>query len=116
MVDNTIRLNINVILNKFGEPKPEMAEVQTDFEIKWFEQNQFTPLYGKAEFSNALCSFGTKLVQLLKNETLNRGAIPFYGTSLSNLHSWNIAINAGFYPAWVEIATIENCTENGGIL
>ena len=51
---------------------------------------------------------GTTLVQLLKNETFRRGAIPFYGTSLSNLHSWNIAINCGFYPAWVEIATIEN--------
>ncbi|MCI8316475.1 MAG: GNAT family N-acetyltransferase [Lachnospiraceae bacterium] len=50
---------------------------------------------------------GTKLVQLLKNETFRRGAIPFYGTSLSNLHSWNIAINCGFYPAWVEIETVE---------
>ena len=51
---------------------------------------------------------GTKLVQLLKNETFRRGAIPFYGTSLSNLYSWNIALNCGFYPAWVEIETIEN--------
>lgn len=50
---------------------------------------------------------GTGLVQLLKNETFRRGAIPFYGTSLSNLHSWNIALNCGFYPAWVEIETKE---------
>lgn len=27
----------------------------------------------------------------------------FYGTSVSNYHSWNIAINSGFRPAWVEI-------------
>ena len=46
---------------------------------------------------------GTYLVALLKNEIIARGAIPFYGTSLSNYHSWNIAINSGFYPAWVEI-------------
>ncbi|MBQ8821210.1 MAG: GNAT family N-acetyltransferase [Lachnospiraceae bacterium] len=145
-------------------PKQQVVEVRRDFEIRWFEQSQLAPLYGKPEFSNALCScfkperpdmlavaamdgeeivglagcsadtqlfwqigidvlpgyrgkgMGTKLVQLLKNETFRRGAIPFYGTSLSNLHSWNIAINAGFYPAWVEIATIENCVENGGIL
>ncbi len=49
----------------------------------------------------------TTLVKLLKDETFRRGAIPFYGTSLSNLYSWNIAIHCGFYPAWVEIETIE---------
>lgn len=46
---------------------------------------------------------GTFLVTLLKNEILRRGDIPFYGTSLSNYHSWNIALNSGFKPAWVEI-------------
>lgn len=51
---------------------------------------------------------GTTLVQLLKNEVFKRGAIPFYGTSLSNLHSWNIAINCGFYPAWVQISAMDN--------
>ena len=34
---------------------------------------------------------------------LEEGNIPFYGTSLSNYHSWNIALNSGFRPAWVEI-------------
>ena len=46
---------------------------------------------------------GTYLVTLLKQEILKRGDIPFYGTSVSNYHSWNIAINCGFRPAWVEI-------------
>lgn len=46
---------------------------------------------------------GTYLVSLLKQEIINRGDIPFYGTSVSNYHSWNIAINCGFRPAWVEI-------------
>jgi len=50
---------------------------------------------------------GTYLVTLLKNEILNRGKIPFYGTSLSNLASWGIALNCGFYPVWIEISTIE---------
>ena len=46
---------------------------------------------------------GTYLVTLLKNKIEEMGDIPFYGTSLSNYHSWNIAINCGFKPAWVEI-------------
>jgi len=50
---------------------------------------------------------GTYLVTLIKNETEKRGKVPFYGTSLSNLHSWGIALNSGFSPAWVEIQTKE---------
>ena len=46
---------------------------------------------------------GTYLVTLMKNKILERGEIPFYGTSVSNYHSWNIALNSGFRPAWVEI-------------
>lgn len=136
-------------------PNPATGEVNIDFEVRWFEPEDIKGLYGREEFSNALCEkyiperpdvlavgamqgdrivglagcsadtelfwqvgidvlpefrgrgMGTKLVKLLKNEVFRRGAIPFYGTSLSNLHSWNIAINCGFYPAWVEIETIE---------
>ena len=137
-------------------PKTDVTEPKSDFTVKWFEQEEIAALYGRAEFSNALCDrfkperpdvlavaamqgeeiiglagcsadtklfwqigidvlpeyrgrgIGTKLVQLSKNEVFRRGAIPFYGTSLSNLYSWNIALNCGFYPAWVEIATAEN--------
>jgi GNAT superfamily N-acetyltransferase len=46
---------------------------------------------------------GTNLVILLKNEILKRGKVPFYGTSESHFHSQNIAINAGFFPAWAEL-------------
>lgn len=46
---------------------------------------------------------GTYLVTLLKNKILEQGNIPFYGTSVSNYHSWNIALNCGFRPVWVEI-------------
>ena len=43
------------------------------------------------------------LVTLLKNETFRRGAIPYYGTSLSNLTSWKTALSSGFAPAWIEV-------------
>ena len=46
---------------------------------------------------------GSFLVGLLKEEVLRRGGIPFYGTGVSNYHSWNIALNCGFCPAWLEI-------------
>ena len=46
---------------------------------------------------------GAYLVATLKTAIEERGDIPFYGTSLSNLHSWNIAIKCGFRPAWVEL-------------
>lgn len=46
---------------------------------------------------------GTKLVNLLKNEILKRGKVPFYGTVESHFHSQNIAINAGFFPVWAEL-------------
>lgn len=53
---------------------------------------------------------GTYLVTLLKNKILENGDIPFYGTSLSNYHSWNIAIKSGFKPSWVEIGSKKSCS------
>lgn len=47
---------------------------------------------------------GTLLVRGLCNEVQKRGAVPFYGTSLSNIHSQNIACSCGFVPAWVAVS------------
>lgn len=46
---------------------------------------------------------GTNLVTLLKNEVLKRGKVPFYGTVESHIFSQNIALKAGFVPAWAEV-------------
>lgn len=46
---------------------------------------------------------GTNLVALLKQELLKRGKVPFYGTAESHVVSQNIAIKAGFFPAWVQL-------------
>ena len=48
---------------------------------------------------------GTLLVRGLCHEVQKRGAMPFYGTSLSNIHSQNIACQCGFAPAWVAVST-----------
>lgn len=54
---------------------------------------------------------GTILVKLLKNETFRRGAIPYYGTSLSNIGSWKIALASGFLPMWIEAESLV-CEDN----
>ena len=43
------------------------------------------------------------LVTLLKNEILEQGILPFYGTSMSHLASQRVALASGFLPAWVEL-------------
>ncbi len=48
---------------------------------------------------------GSMLVRLLKNEVIRRGHLPYYGTSMSHIASQNVAIRAGFRPAWAEIVT-----------
>ncbi len=75
-----------------------MAGCSADSRIMWQIGIDVMPSYR----GNGI---GTALVGLLKNEIFNRGAIPFYGTSLSNIYSQNIAINCGFYPVWTEIST-----------
>lgn len=137
-------------------PDTGLCNPQIDFDIAWFEKEDIQSLYGREEFSNALCDeyheerpdmlavgamkgtdiiglagcsadtklfwqigidvlpeyrgagIGTKLVAALKDEIFRRGAIPFYGTGLSNIFSQNIAVNCGFYPAWVEMEQCVN--------
>lgn len=44
----------------------------------------------------------TVLVDLLRAEIQQRGIVPYYCTGVANLFSRNVAINCGFFPAWVE--------------
>ncbi len=43
------------------------------------------------------------LVQLLRNDVLAAGRLPFYGTSISHLESQRVALKSGFLPAWFEL-------------
>lgn len=136
-------------------PKPEITELRTEWKLRWLEQEDIAPFYGREEFPNALCDrfrperpdvlavvalegetilgmagcsadtpelwqigidvlppyrgrgIGTALVTLLKNEALRRGKLPYYGTSLSNVYSWRIALASGFIPAWIEAESRE---------
>lgn len=46
---------------------------------------------------------GSTLVEILKNEILKLGKLPFYGTSMSHIASQRVALKAGFLPAWAEL-------------
>ena len=48
---------------------------------------------------------GKMLVSLLKNEILNKGRLPYYGTSMGHIASQKVAIGSGFVPAWAELVT-----------
>ncbi len=75
-----------------------MAGCSADTKIFWQIGIDVMPQYqGKG--------IGTALVGILKDEIFKRGAIPFYGTAPTNIHSQNIALNCRFFPAWTEIAS-----------
>ncbi len=46
---------------------------------------------------------GTTLVTLLKNELIDMGKLPYYGTAMSHTVSQRVAVKAGFLPAWSEL-------------
>lgn len=46
---------------------------------------------------------GAMAVSLLSREVMRRGALPFYGTSMSHIASQKVALRAGFEPAWTEL-------------
>jgi len=48
---------------------------------------------------------GTMLVAIVKNEALDRGFLPYYGTAVSHIASQRVALKAGFLPIWTELTT-----------
>ena len=48
-----------------------------------------------------------RLVSLLKNEILERGILPYYGTALSHLASQHVALKSGFVLTWAELTTVK---------
>ena len=52
------------------------------------------------------------LVSILKSDILQKGIVPYYGTSFSNLASQHVAARAGFEVAWVELITEKNTDDD----
>lgn len=100
----------NAILDEYNENRPDTIVVCA------YDGNEIMGMAGCSEDAPGWCQIGidvlqqyrergvaTYLVTLLKDKIMEQGKIPFYGTTLSNYGSWNVAINSGFAPAWVEI-------------
>jgi hypothetical protein len=47
------------------------------------------------------------LTNVITNEILKQGIVPFYGTAWSNIASKNTAISSGYKSAWVELAAVD---------
>ena len=99
----------NALCKEFDPGRPDMIAVAA------FENDEIIGMAGCSADSPVMWQIGidvdekhqgkgvgTGLVSLLKNEISNRGKIPYYGTSSSNIHSWKIALNCGFSPVWIE--------------
>ena len=104
----------NAILDEYNENRPDTIVVCA------YDGNEIMGMAGCSEDAPGWCQVGidvlpqyrergvaTYLVTLLKDKIMEQGNIPFYGTTLSNYSSWNVAINSGFAPAWVEIGYTE---------
>jgi len=83
-----------------GEKLIGLAGCTDDCDTMWQIGIDVLPEYRKQGIASALTS-------RLAIEILNRGKVPFYGCSWSNLGSVRNAIKSGFRPAWVEHTAIE---------
>lgn len=53
-------------------------------------------------------NIGPMLTILLKEEILERGKLPFYGTAESHIQSQRVGLKSGFWPAWWESYSYES--------
>ena len=126
---NKYDYTLSSTFHMFLPGKPHKARMMPcAFTLKWFDKTSVKTLYPNTDFQNALSEkenpdrpdvlalaaydgdghgLGTTLVSLLCDRIEALGKTPFYGTVLANLHSQNIALNTGFYPAWVEISSFK---------
>lgn len=51
---------------------------------------------------------GAYLVNMLKDEIIKRGVLPFYGTVESHISSQRIALKCGFLPMWWQAYSVRN--------
>lgn len=72
-----------------------MAGASMDSELFWQIGIDVMP-----EYRNR--GLATCLVGALTDEILQRGAVPYYGTWSANIASRSVALNSGYFPAWVE--------------
>ena len=75
-----------------------MAAASLDSPLFWQIGAQVLPEYREQ-------GIATNLVGLLKDETLRRGAVPYFGSFSSHSVSQSVGYAAGFFPCWSKIVS-----------
>ncbi|MCR5648694.1 MAG: GNAT family N-acetyltransferase [Oscillospiraceae bacterium] len=76
-------------------PLPGPVEVRADFPVRWLEQEELAPFYGRAEFSNALCDrFHPERPDVLAVAALDgEGIVGMAGCSADAPGFWQIGVD-----------------------
>lgn len=95
---NDLRPDTAVLVALFQGETVGMVGASEDSDLMWQIGIDVVPEHRHS-------GVGTLLVQKLARISLNRGFVPFYGTSPSHIVSQNLALRAGFEPAWWEFVS-----------
>ena len=81
-----------------GETPAALCGASADGELLWQVGIDVLPPYRSR-------GLGRALVEASSARIVELGKVPFYGTAAANVHSQGIAVNCGFFPAWVEVSS-----------
>ena len=107
-------------VHPFFIPKDDHVYEINGVEIKKYNQEEILQFKDDDRFDEAFCfseaspdvHIASGLVSILKSDILQKGIVPYYGTSFSNLASQHVATRAGFEVAWVELITEKNTADD----
>jgi len=96
---NSPRQDILAVASYDGDEITAMAGASMDSETMWQIGIDVMPEHREK-------GIAVYLVGLLTDEIIKRGAIPYYGTWAANIASRTIAQKCGYFPAWVEMYSV----------
>ena len=105
--ENSLRPDVIALAAFDGEKMAGLAGASADGETLWQVGIDVLPEYRSR-------GLGKALVEALCAKIAEQGRLPFYGAAAANLHSQNIAVSCGFFPAWVEVSSQRVSTDKEG--
>ena len=96
--ENPPRPDVIALAAFAGEAPAALCGASADGELLWQVGIDVLPPYRSR-------GLGRALVEALSARIAELGKVPFYGTAAANIHSQGIAVNCGFFPAWVEVSS-----------